>query len=140
MLASTDDFVEEVVSCWGIGTRFSQLAETITPSPSPRDADDIRLVENAMKELAERVWGKHRFSLTLMGSCLFGTDILKQSGQSDRDYALRKLGNGSSISTQEWSAFLGQMNNDCRFQEVAEGRKAINFRDLYLNLDWEVVP
>ena len=82
MLAS-DDFVEEVISCWGIGTRFSQLAETITPSASPRDATDIRLVEDAMEELAERVWGMHGFSLTLMGSCLSGTDILKQFGQSD---------------------------------------------------------
>ena len=50
---------------------------------SPRDATDIRLVEDAMEELAERVWGMHGFSLTLMGSCLSGTDILKQFGQSD---------------------------------------------------------
>ena len=139
MLAS-DDFVEEVISCWGIGTRFSQLAETITPSASPRDATDIRLVEDAMEELAERVWGMHGFSLTLMGSCLSGTDILKQFGQSDRDYALRKLGNDTSISMQEWRSFLSQMKTNFRFQEVALGRKAIKFRDSYLKLDWEVVP
>lgn len=140
MSASSDDlvFVERVVQCWGIERYFSELAKEITPEP--KDANAIGSVEDAMREVAAKVWNRDGFSLSLMGSCLFATDILKQLGQSDRDYALRKIGNDSSVSTQEWNAFFGWLSKDSRFVEVRMGTKAIKFRDVCLNLDWEVVP
>ena len=136
----TDDvlFVERVVECWGIRKQFTELAQEITPPDV--DAAVICSVEVAMHEVAGKVWNVGGFSLSLMGSCFFGTNILKLDGQSDRDYLLKKLGRNDEVTIQEWNAFLNHLKTDIRFEDVKMGRKTIKFRDPALKLDWEVVP
>ena len=136
----TDDvlFVERVVKCWGIRKEFTELAQEITPPDV--DAAVICSVEVAMHEVAGKVWNVGGFSLSLMGSCFFGTNILKLDGKSDRDYVLKLIGRSDSVTIQEWNAFLNHLKTDIRFEDVKMGTKAIKFRDPYLKLDWEVVP
>ena len=84
------------------------------------------------------MWKPEDISLTLMGSCWTGTNILKQAGQSDRDYAI-EVGQ-ARLSPEEWQLFYNLLQRDSRFQEVTLGSKAIKFCDPKLRLEWELVP
>ncbi|OLP85932.1 hypothetical protein AK812_SmicGene33024 [Symbiodinium microadriaticum] len=129
-------FFERVVAAWGVSRSFGKLAADITPAQVTQC--DIDEVEGWILEVASIVWKPEDISLTLMGSCWIGTNILKQTGQSDRDYAI-EVGQ-ARLSPEEWQLFYNLLQRDSRFQEVTLGSKAIKFCDPKLRLEWELVP
>ena len=134
-------FTERVVFAWARNDQFKQLVKEITPARL--DFSAISLVEEAMQRSADRVWGPDLAQLKLIGSCLYGTDILKENGQSDRDYALDT--GKINVSETEWADFAKSLSQETIVdsQSVRMGSYAIKFRTLRTtttDFAWEVTP